>query len=86
MVVPLNTQKNRELNLVSSQGQLLQNKHGMIYFKLQANGNSVYLKCDKGNFENHFRADENLNEDKPGDAAEMKNVFVDYITAKKNAL
>ncbi len=82
MIQPINNQRNRDLKLVSGQGEIIQIKHGFVYFKLKLDDRTIYFKSDKGNFGLNFKHSEDLAKEKTGRAEDMENVFIDYLTSK----
>ncbi len=82
MIQPIDNQRNRDLKLVLAHGEIIQIKHGFVFFKLNKDGRTIYLKTDRGNFGLNFKHSEDLAKEKTGSAEEMKNVFIDYLTSK----
>lgn len=82
MIQPINNQRNRDLKLVSAHGEVIQIKHGFVFFKLRLDDRTVYFKSDRGNFALNFKHSEDLDKEKKGSEEDMKNVFDDYLTCK----
>lgn len=83
MVTPLNTQKNRELELVPYTGDILQIKKDFVFLKFRTELGDIYIKCEKGLFKRNFRTDENIEIEKVGNEKDVKHTFSDFLTMKK---
>lgn len=81
MIKSLNTHRNRELDLLNCEGEVLMFKHDIVYFKIKNNDGEFYLKCEKGFFQKNFNFDSFPEEGHTEKYA--KYVFADYSTLKK---